>query len=122
MKKKVLIADKHQLNIQLAETVLKKEKFDVVSTNMENNVFEIITTVKPDVVLLDVSKDDNIGFDILEQIKNNLKTKEIPVIIYSVYDYHDMINKAYVLGADDYCVKPIKNSELVERVKKQCLN
>ncbi len=66
----------------------------------------------PDVLFLDLNMPRKNGFECLSDIKQNMKLKDIPVVIFSTSypqnpDYeHDMINMLLKFGADDFIRKP----------------
>ncbi len=59
----------------------------------------------PDIVLLDLVLPGIEGFDILEQIRKDEKTKDIPVIILSNLGQKEEVDKGMQLGASDYLIK-----------------
>lgn len=70
---------------------------------------EKVVKTKPDIILLDIHLHDLSGWDVLEQLKNNDNTRNIPVVITSVEEDHE---RATRLGAGGYLVKPIALPEL----------
>jgi putative two-component system response regulator len=79
--------------------------------------WETIQTVDPDLVLSDVMMPFMDGYSLLEAIRLDEKTKNIPVIMLtSLTEQNDRI-KGLQLGADDYLTKPFHHLELRARVK-----
>ena len=71
----------------------------------------------PQVILLDLLLPQIGGFDVLFEIKNDQKLKQIPVVIASNLDSENDLNKGYALGAGDYIVKSnLSLSDLVQKV------
>lgn len=74
---------------------------------------------QPDLILLDLVLPKFGGFEVLERLKNNDKTKEIPVIILTNMENMNDINKAIELGASTYLVKTqYELEEVIEKIKK----
>ena len=72
-----------------------------------------------DLILLDIMLPDIDGFDLLETIKNDEKTKRIPVIIISNLGQPEDIQQGKSLGAKDYLVKSdLSLDQVVEKVRK----
>ena len=65
------------------------------------------TDNKPRVILLDLKMPKVSGLEVLEQIKSNELTKKIPVVMLTSSKEHPDIEKAYLLGANSYIVKPV---------------
>lgn len=73
----------------------------------------------PDLVILDLILPRKNGFDVLDEIRKNKKTKNIPVIILSNLGQEMDIKEGLARGAQEYLVKTdIRLSDAVEKVKK----
>lgn len=66
---------------------------------------KLLETEKPNIVILDLLLPGMSGFEVLQTIKANPKTKAIPVIILSNYSQNNEIEKAKDLGAERFLVK-----------------
>jgi DNA-binding response OmpR family regulator len=74
---------------------------------------------KPDIILLDVLLPKLDGFAVLEKLKEDPATKEIPVILLTNLGQKDDVEKGLESGAADYLIKAhFKPSEVVDKVKK----
>ncbi|MFA7286153.1 MAG: response regulator [Patescibacteria group bacterium] len=62
-------------------------------------------TEPPDVVLLDIILPELDGFDVLQRLKGNSKTAQIPVLLLSNLSQPEQVERGKVLGAVDYFVK-----------------
>ena len=60
---------------------------------------------KPNLILLDIMLPDKNGFEVLQELKQNDITKDIPVIILTGKSSGEEVVKDRQLGADDFCVK-----------------
>jgi PAS domain S-box-containing protein len=72
-------------------------------------VVEKVSALQPDVVLLDIKLPDGSGWDVLEKLKQNESTRDIPVVITSVVDDLERANR---LGVAGYLVKPFTLEDL----------
>ncbi|MBZ0158187.1 MAG: response regulator [Alphaproteobacteria bacterium] len=73
-----------------------------------------IKELKPFAVLLDVMLPEKDGWEILQEVKSDPETKDIPVIISSVIDNREL---GFALGASDYLVKPVDRTTLLKKLQ-----
>lgn len=71
---------------------------------------------KPNLILLDIMLPENDGYAILNNLRNNSKTKDIPIIMVSAKSSEFDKVKGLDMGADDYITKPFGVMELISRV------
>lgn len=76
----------------------------------------IILEQLPDLVLLDLGLPDMNGYEILEKMQANPKTRNIPVIAISAKAMMDDIERGKEAGFDDYLTKPVKAAELLTSI------
>ncbi len=76
---------------------------------------EIAREQRPDLITLDIMLPDTNGFDLLETLKADPKTRDIPVIIVSVVSDR---RQGLRLGAVDYVTKPIDETKLLTAVRR----
>ena len=62
---------------------------------------------KPKVILLDLKMPKVSGLEVLERLTTNELTKQIPVVVLTSSKEHPDVEKAYLLGANSYIVKPV---------------
>lgn len=71
----------------------------------------------PDLILLDVMMPGMNGLEVLEKLKKDARTKEIPVVMLTVLSDTETVKKAALLGASGYLVKSeIDPKDLVNKV------
>jgi PAS domain S-box-containing protein len=88
----------------------------LVSTPLGEKGIEMVRNEAPDLVILDLALPDISGFEVLRRIR---LYSTVPIIILTVKATEDDIVKGLDWGADDYVVKPFKQSEFLARVKAQ---
>ncbi len=81
------------------------------------NVFEVISKVKPTVILQDLVMPNVNGLELLEQYRSHADTANIPIIVLSTREEPKVKSMAFKLGATDYLVKLPDAVELVARVR-----
>lgn len=113
----LLIDDDAALRETLAE-FLKKEGFDVVSASDGEKAIDIAKEESPSLVLLDIILPRKSGYEVLEVLKKDKKTRDIPIVILTNLASLDDIEKALGLGATNYLVKGnYKLQEVVEKIR-----
>ena len=75
---------------------------------------ELVESVSPDIVILDVGLPDMEGFEVLREIR---RFSQVPVIMLTVRGEDTDVAKGLELGADDYITKPFSHIELIARVQ-----
>lgn len=117
MKKIVFIEDEPLLQKTAGET-LRQEGFDVRSALDGEAGLALVKSFKPDLVLLDIVLPKKNGFEVLEEIKKDPDTKDIPVIVLTNLEGSADVEKVLESGAMTYMVKANYNlEEIVARVK-----
>lgn len=61
----------------------------------------------PLLILLDLDMPQINGFQVLEQLKTHVSTKAIPIVVFTVSTSDENMQKAYMLGANSYIIKPM---------------
>ncbi|MEO6891548.1 MAG: response regulator, partial [Ktedonobacteraceae bacterium] len=111
--KRILVVDDEPDITNLLQHALEGAGYDVGVAATGMKAFELATTTQPDVIILDLLLPDMEGLTVLEWLKNNTLTANIPVIILSTSDEDGQERE---LGAVDYLSKPIKPETLLQRI------
>ena len=117
---KILVADDSNHMRELVRITLSSQGWRVVETGDPDAVPELVTTAKPDVVLLDVTfegfKRD--GFDVCRTLKGDAATRDVPVVMLSAHDKAADKAEGRAVGAAEYLLKPFGPIELIAAIKK----
>jgi len=117
MRKILLVDDEKNIRLVVGKS-LEKAGYDVIYAVDGVDAVEKANEVNPDLVLLDLRLPKMNGFLVLEALKSDAATEEIPVVIVSALSEEDDIQKTISLGAEDFLVKPINQSDLLNAVEK----
>lgn len=115
---KILIIEDEEVLGEVLKEKFDEEKFTCTWKADGESGLKEVEKMMPDMVLLDLILPKMDGFDVLREIKDNPKTKNIPVVVLSNLGEDEEIKKALSLGALDYMVKaqhPM--NEVVAKVK-----
>lgn len=115
--KKILIIEDESILQKALRNILEEQSYEVVSAlNGEAGLNMAISQI-PDLVILDLILPKKEGFEVLEELKKNSKTKKIPVIILTNIEKIEDMEKAFKLGATAYLIKTqYKLEELLKKV------
>jgi CheY-like chemotaxis protein len=102
----ILIVDDNDMNRDLLARRLSQAYYDVVDVGSGKEALDIAKNRKIDLVLLDILMPDMDGYQVLERLKENPKTRMIPVIMLTAVHEMDSVVRCFELGADDYLTKP----------------
>ena len=115
--KKILIVDDEEDITNLTEKFLQLEKYETITCNNGYDALEIVEEKHDDIalILLDIMLPGMNGYEILTEIK--AKYPKILVVLFSVKNFFEDIQKGKELGADGYLVKAISGNEIIAYVK-----
>ena len=94
-----------------------QDKFDCVSFECAEDMFKALEGELCDIIILDLMLPGMDGLEALNKLKQNTRTREIPVIIASAKGDESVKVRGLDAGADDYIAKPFGMLELIARVK-----
>ena len=115
--RKILVVDDEPDLVELVSYNLRKEGFDVTSASDGEEALNKIRKENFNLIVLDLMLPGIQGMELCRILRNDPKTKDLPVIMVTAKG--EEIDKVLGLetGADDYMAKPFSPRELVARVK-----
>ena len=106
----VVAIDDNSDVLQLITTSLEQTPYRIVGVQDPTQAISIIEELHPHAITLDIMMPKMNGWQILHQLKSNPTTASIPVILLTVLEDR---SAGYVLGADEYLVKPVARDALL---------
>ncbi len=110
----VLIIEDEKSICDFISRTLELHDYKVTSANTGKDGMACITSILPDLVLLDLGLPDMDGNDIIRETR---KWSGLPIIVISARTQEKEKVAALDLGADDYITKPFGTSELLARIR-----
>jgi CheY-like chemotaxis protein len=107
---KVLVVDDHEPAIRIIQRYLNPVGIQVLGLSDPAQVMAQARAMRPQAVLLDVMMPAVDGWEILQKLKSDPETRQIPVIICSVWEQPDL---AFSLGANGFLKKPVSQPVLL---------
>jgi len=121
MKKNILlIEDNEDIRESMAE-ILDLEGYNVITADCGIIGLSLAEQYLPDLVICDIVMSGLDGYSVYTALKNDLKTKNIPVIFSTAKSEKSDRHKAAVLGVENYLIKPFTDIDLIKCVK-QCID
>lgn len=117
---KILIIDDELVSRKKLEKILGGlTECDIIDTAKSgaDGLFQANAVPHPDIILLDGMMPDMDGFQVIQELKNNNHTKDIPVIFVTGLVTPDDEEKGLILGAVDYITKPFHSPIVKSRVR-----
>ncbi|MCB0192940.1 MAG: hybrid sensor histidine kinase/response regulator [Anaerolineae bacterium] len=113
---KILLIDDTPATLDILFYYLADKGLEVfVATGGQEGILEAERT-NPEIILLDVMMPDVDGFETCRRLKENPRTKDIPVIFMTALSTTSDKVKAFELGAVDYVTKPLQYKEVLARI------
>lgn len=117
---KILIVEDDALLSNILSKEFVKNDFATLVIRKGAEVLEAAKQFIPDMIYLDIILPELDGFGVLKQLKEDQKTKNIPVVMMSNLDNEGDIKSATVLGAENYFIKAnVRMEELVKYAQKR---
>ena len=116
---KVVVADDDRMFRKAAETTLRRQGYSVATASDGEEALQLIRSEQPDVIVLDLIMPKLQGFDVLQILKQDALTSDIPVIVLSSLAQEQDKQEALDLGAVAYFNKSTFSlGELVNQVER----
>jgi two-component system, OmpR family, response regulator len=113
----ILVVDDSPFIVDVFVTMLERGGYRTVAAYGGEECLEILKTVTPDLILLDIMMEPMDGWETLEKIKENTGTKEIPVLMLTAKQLTPTEAQEYGIFIEDYVLKPITHRELYDAIE-----
>ena len=114
---KILLVDDTPTNLDVLCELLGAQGFKLSVAPNGEVALGIVNRVIPDLILLDVMMPGIDGFEVCRRLKQNEKTREIPVIFITAEDMTRSVVTGFQVGGVDYIKKPFQSEEVLIRVQ-----
>ncbi|MCX5964635.1 MAG: response regulator [Cyanobacteria bacterium] len=113
---RILVVDDHPDNLDLLEGVLQRQGYDVYRAASGREVFNTVSIILPNLILLDIMMPGMDGYTVCERLKANPETCNIPILFISALDDARDKVRGFQVGGMDYITKPFQIKEVLARV------
>ncbi|MDX9818801.1 MAG: response regulator [Desulfococcus multivorans] len=116
-KARILVVDDEEDILELVRYNLVGEGFDVIPAETGEQALKIAGNEHPDLILLDLMLPGINGIEVAKRLKNNVRTRDIPIIMLTARGEEADIVLGLEVGADDYVTKPFSPRVLNARTR-----
>jgi len=113
----ILVVDDSPFIVDVFVTMLERGGYRTVAAYGGSECLDILKTVTPDLILLDIMMEPMDGWETLERIKEDPATKEIPVLMLTAKQLTPTEAQEYGIYIEDYVLKPITHRELYDAIE-----
>ncbi|HEV2413712.1 MAG TPA: response regulator [Candidatus Dormibacteraeota bacterium] len=112
-----LVVDDDEQVLRLVKRVLERAGFECIPVSNGHAAHDAAVEWRPDIILLDLMVGDITGDEIMAQLREDFRTRLIPVVFLTIRDSLKDKVEHLMSGADDYVTKPFIPEELVARLR-----
>lgn len=113
----ILVVDDSPFIVDVFINMLERGGYRSIAAYSGQECLDILKDVRPDLILLDIMMEPMDGWETLEHVKNNVETKEIPVLMLTAKQLTSEEAQEYGMYIEDYVLKPITHRELYDTIE-----
>lgn len=113
----IMVIDDSPFIVDIFVTMLERGGYTVYSANSGPEGIELLKSVTPDLILLDIMMEPMDGWETLVAVKQNFETKDIPVMMLTAKQLTPQEAQEYGMYIEDYILKPVTHSELYSAIE-----
>ena len=106
-RRKVLVVDDDAILLELMTEQLASLDWDVTRAENGKAAISVLSRHTMDLAVIDISMPELDGFGLLQQLRQNPRTEDLPAIVCTSHDDRAAIERAYKLGASSFLTKPV---------------
>ncbi|MBN1937613.1 MAG: response regulator [Anaerolineae bacterium] len=114
---KILVVEDDPDTAEMLRTYLEAQGYEIVTTAWGNEAIELCQKHLPDLIIQDIRLPDIDGYQVVSELRQNLRTSQIPIIFLTEKKARADKISGLKLGAVDYITKPFDMQELRLRVR-----
>ncbi len=116
MEQTILIVEDAVINQKLLAKIFIKQNYKVLVVESGEEALECVKRTLPDLIVLDIILPGMDGFSTCKSLKNNIETRDIPVVFVSSLDSTKDKLEGFKAGGVDYITKPFEPEEVIARI------
>lgn len=117
MGKRLLIIEDNEMNRDMLSRRLKRRGYEILIAEDGQAGVEIAMSEMPDLILMDMNLPIMDGWEATKKLKEEEKTREIPVIALTAHAMNSDREEILKAGCDEYEAKPVNFEALIEKIE-----
>ncbi|MDR3709534.1 MAG: response regulator [Capsulimonadaceae bacterium] len=118
MARKILTCDDEKNIVRLIQVNLERQGYEVVTAYNGRECLDVVEREHPDLIVLDLMMPEMTGFEVLDALKKNPETENIPVIMLTARTQDQDVLRGWQAGVECYLTKPFNPIELITFIKR----
>ncbi len=114
----VLVVDDDRITRGLVKRFLTKDDLEYVGMESAPEALKFLETQKADIILSDINMPDMDGIEFCKSVRKTQLLKDLPVIFFTGLQDMETMGRAFDAGANDYVVKPLRETEVISRTRR----
>lgn len=112
----ILIVDDDTVNLRVIKNVLSNSNYEITATTSGAEALRILAKSDIDLLITDVMMPQMSGYELTKKVRETHSISELPIILLTARNKSDDIYTGFLVGANDYLIKPVDAMELIIRV------
>jgi DNA-binding response OmpR family regulator len=117
-RKKILIVEDNASLLDILVQFVKRAGYQPLVADTGAAALAWISATRPDLILIDLGLPDIPGESVIESLKADPRTREIPIIVQTAFESDERTDRALEIGADEVLVKPINLKIITDMLRR----
>ena len=113
-KKKILLVEDNASLLDILIQFVKRAGYQPLVADTGAAALGWVSATCPDLILIDLGLPDMAGESVIESLKADPRTRQIPIIVQTAFASNERTDRAFEMGADEVLVKPINLKIITE--------